>query len=50
VVIEVKCRNAFMVAEEDHFRLQLHFESFTGDGKAVLENAFRERGVSLESS
>ncbi len=50
VVVEVKCRSAFMVAEEDHFRLQLHFESFTGDGKQVLENAFRERGASLESS
>ena len=48
VVIEIRCRNGMSVAEEDHFRNQVQFLAFTGDGKQVLENALRERGASME--
>lgn len=37
------CRLVIAVEEGDHFRIQLHFQSFIGDGKQVLENALRER-------
>jgi len=48
VVVEVQCNNGMSIAEEDHFRNQFQFISFTGDGKQVLENALKERGASME--
>lgn len=45
--IEIKCRNAIGVSEEDHFRVPLQFMSFTGNGREALEAALRERGGNL---
>jgi CRISPR/Cas system-associated exonuclease Cas4 (RecB family) len=50
VVVEAKCSNGMSISEEDHFRIQLQFQSFTGDGRQVLESALQERGASLEDN
>lgn len=45
--IEIKCRNAIAVSEEDHFRVPLQFINFSGNGREALEAALRERGGNL---
>ncbi|HLP97232.1 MAG TPA: PilZ domain-containing protein [Sideroxyarcus sp.] len=41
--VRVVCRVVLVTEAEDHFRVQVHFDSFIGDGKQVLEGACNER-------
>lgn len=47
--VEIKCSTGIVAAEEDHFRIELHFKEFMGNGRQILEEVLKTKNAMSES-
>lgn len=46
--VEVKCSTGIVAVEEDHFRMELHFKEFMGNGRQILEEVLKTKNAMAE--